>query len=393
MYLIYHAILKVLTALSPDKARFLSPLMTAAPFFSCLLTAAAVFLICLCARACGGVIFDRLIYKMLLAERPDWAKILRKNKFPPKMTNILIPVSMFLLQGTPGDYPASFPRELLFLYSASAVILSVIVAMLLIRSLIKCSIDIYALFPISKTHHIKGILQILEIAAYVICLSAGVSVLLGKSLYALLAGLGALTAVGSLIFKDSILGLVAGLQLSSNDMVRIGDWIEMEKYSADGTVVDLSLTTVKIQNFDQSVTSLPAYALVSDAFINWRNMEISGSRRMKRSVYLNAADFRFLREDELEKFREYSAGDKPTNIGAFRAFALDYLKKHPSVRQDKFIMTRLLECGEYGAPLQVYAFAATADTKEYEEVQSEIIEYLYAKAEYFGIRAYQKPFN
>jgi len=235
----------------------------------------------------------------------------------------------------------------------------------------------------------------------------------------LLGGIGAMTAIISLIFKDSILGFVAGIQLTSNDMIRIGDWIEMPKYSADGTVIDLSLTTVKIQNFDNTVTTVPAYALVTDAFINWRGMQKSGGRRIKRSIVIDASDVKLCDEETIEQFRkieligdyidfkladinDYNSdqnvdmsisinGRHLTNLGTFRAYITEYLKHHPCIRKDMSLMVRQLSSDGSGIPLEIYAFTNTIKWNEYEMIQADIFDHLYSVISEFGLSVYQQP--
>ena len=243
--------------------------------------------------------------------------------------------------------------------------------------------------------------------------------LIGKSPLVLLGGISAMTAVLTLVFKDAILGFVAGIQLTSNDMIRIGDWIEMPKYSANGTVTDLSLTTVKVENFDKTVTSIPAYALVSDAFINWRGMESSGARRIKRAIFLDAASVKLcdggmlarfgkmelLRDYIAEKLREiekYNAergcdlsepvnGRRLTNLGTFRAYVTEYLKRNSHIRQDMTLMAHTLPAGSEGIPLEIYCFADTTKWEEYESIQADIFDHLYSVVPRFGLEIYQKP--
>ena len=165
-------------------------------------------------------------------------------------------------------------------------------------------LNIYNLFPVSKSRPIKGLLQVVKIVYYIVMGILAVAILLEKEPMILLGGIGAMTAVFSLVFKDSILGLVAGIQLSSNDMLRIGDWIQMQKFEADGNVIDISLNTVKVQNFDKSIVTIPAYSLVSDSFKNWRGMQESGGRRIKRAVYIDITSISFCTREMIERLKK-----------------------------------------------------------------------------------------
>ncbi|GHU52897.1 miniconductance mechanosensitive channel [Clostridia bacterium] len=338
-----------------------------------------------------GYILMKSVSKFLISTKPEWGVIIKSGGVYPKIAALIFPVTLLLL----GQI---FPQDSQNIVLRLSYLILIILLLSSMRALTGTIDGIYRLYPVSKTHPIKGYLQVVTIVVYVVGVTVGIAVLAGKSPFVLLTGLGAMTAVLTLIFKDSILGLVAGIQLTSNNMIQIGDWIEMPKHSADGTVVDLSLTTVKIQNFDQSITSLPAYSLVSDAFINWRNMELTGARRIKRSIYINPTDIAAYSEelrDRLENsetFGRYLRGKEiSTNIGAFRVYACEYLKNHRGIHKEQFAIVRQLEGGELGIPLQVYAFTNSIATEMYESIQSDIFEHLYSVVGAFGLSAYQKP--
>ena len=235
----------------------------------------------------------------------------------------------------------------------------------------------------------------------------------------LLSGIGALSAVFMLVFKDSLLGLVAGIQLTSNDMVRVGDWIEMPKYGADGDVIDISLNTVMVQNFDKTITTIPSYALISDSFINWRGMQKSGGRRMKRSLFVDTTSISFCTEEMIANFKdihylsdyiisrereiaEYNTknninpsnpvnGRALTNIGVFRAYISNYLQNHPGINQEMTLMVRQLAPSETGLPIEIYAFTNDIKWAVYETVQADIFDHLFAVAPEFGIQLFQNP--
>ena len=300
-----------------------------------------------------------------------------------------------------------------------AICYIIIVGLVFIQSLLYALNDIYQTFEISKVKPIKGYIQVVNIIIMTIGFILVISNLIGESPLILLSGIGALSAVLMLVFKDSLLGLVAGIQLTANDMVRVGDWIEMPKYGADGDVIDISLNTVQVQNFDKTITMIPSYALISDSFINWRGMQSSGGRRIKRSLYIDTSSITFCTEEMIEKFMkvhylsdyiiqkereiaEYNAkneidrnnpvnGRALTNIGVFRAYISNYLKNHDGINQNMTLMVRQLAHSEHGLPLEIYAFTNSVQWAVYESVQSDIFDHLFAVAPEFGLRVFQNP--
>lgn len=223
------------------------------------------------------------------------------------------------------------------------------------------------------------------------------SILIGKDATAIFAGLGASAAVLMLIFKDSILGLVAGVQLSANDMLRPGDWISMPKYGADGDVIEVSLTTVKVRNFDKTITTIPPYALVSDSFQNWRGMRETGGRRIKRSVNIDLTTIHFCTENEKEVFIKkgwLNESDQPlqiTNLKVFRDYLMTYLQQHPQTHKELMIMVRQLQPTSEGVPLELYCFTNTTVWADYERIQAEIFDHVIAMTAQFGLRLFQRP--
>lgn len=273
-------------------------------------------------------------------------------------------------------------------------------------------------FAFAAQFPLKGLLQGIKlIGAIIICIMM-ISLLIGKSPTILISGLGAMAAVLMLVFKDPILGLVAGIQLSANNMLRLGDWLEMAKYGADGAVTDIGLTTVKVQNWDNTITTIPTYALVSDAFKNWSGMTASGGRRIKRCIDIDTTSIHFLTEEEQEKLTHarllspYMAARQEdiaswneqnsapasvlnqrrmTNIGTFRAYLTEYLRQHPSIRKDMTLMVRQMAPGAQGLPLEIYAFTNTVAWLEYESIQADIFDHIYAVVGEFGLRIHQAP--
>ncbi|MDN3650207.1 mechanosensitive ion channel [Reinekea marina] len=266
---------------------------------------------------------------------------------------------------------------------------------------------------------IKGILQTIKLLASLFIGLVAIALLIGKSPLLLLSGLGALSAVMMLVFKDPILGLVAGIQLSANDMLAVGDWLEMPKYGADGDVIDIALTTVKVRNWDKTITTIPAYALISDSFKNWRGMTESGGRRISRSVLIETSSIRFLDEALLadlnkselvgrylsERLEQIEAENKEknvdmavlvngrrlTNIGTFRQYLVNYLQNHPCIHKDMTLMVRQLAPTSEGLPIQIYAFTNTTSWGEYENIQADIFDHIFAALPAFDLRIHESP--
>jgi len=266
---------------------------------------------------------------------------------------------------------------------------------------------------------LRGIFQSLKLIAALLIALMVISVLIGKSPLVLLTGLGAMTAVLMLVFKDPILGLVAGIQLSANNMLKMGDWLDMPKYGADGDVVDIGLTTVKVRNWDKTITTIPTYALISDSFKNWRGMSESGGRRIKRSINIDTTSIHFLSEQNIadlkraqlltpyleEKSREVASynsrlqcdlstplnGRHMTNIGTFRAWLEAWLRAHPQIHKEMTLMVRQLAPGSEGLPVEIYAFTNTTAWLEYEKIQSDIFDLIFAVLPEFGLRVHQSP--
>jgi len=267
---------------------------------------------------------------------------------------------------------------------------------------------------------INGVVQALKIIGTFVAIIFAVSLLAGKSPLYFVSGLGAFTAVLMLIFKDPLLGLVAGVQLSTMDLVRKSDWIEIPKHGADGEVVDISLTTIRVQNWDKTIVSIPAYEFVSSSFKNWRGMSESGGRRIKRSMRFKISTVHFLSDEEIERLRkikllapyidaklaemskfneeEFSGSDmsimangkRLTNIGTFRAYCDAYLHKHPGINQNMTIIVRHLEPAETGLPLELYMFTSDTRWAEYENVQADIFDHLLSLVPEFGLEIYQR---
>jgi miniconductance mechanosensitive channel len=294
------------------------------------------------------------------------------------------------------------------------------VAMIVVKSILEASNDIYNSYEISKTRPIKGFIQVAKIFLYIVYIIIIITILFLRTKgFGWLAGLGAFSAVLLLVFKDPILGFAGGIQLATNDMLRIGDWIEMPKYNADGVVTDITITTVKVQNWDKTITTIPTYFLVSDSYKNWRGMQESGARRIRRHVLIDLTSIKFCTPEMIERFssyhyvsdyiknketelREYNKeheidpdvminGRRQTNIGIFRAYLTEYLKNNPYIRQDLTLMVRQLQPTETGLPLEVYVFSREQDWESMENIQSDIFDHILAGIKYFDLKLFQSP--
>ncbi|HEX7411162.1 MAG TPA: mechanosensitive ion channel domain-containing protein, partial [Bacteroidales bacterium] len=282
----------------------------------------------------------------------------------------------------------------------------VFIVILIINSFFNAVYAISQDSDFSRLHPIKGYIQVAKIIVFVVGGLFILSYLFNQTPIYLLGGLGAFSAVMLLVFKDPILGLVGGIQLSANDMVRQGDWINMPKFSADGTVLEISLTTVKVQNWDNTITTLPTYSLVSDAFQNYRGMQESGGRRLKRSININMQSVKFCTPEMLDKFRkirlirdyvdakeiELNAynlengiddevlinGKRQTNLGIFRAYLQAFLRNHPMVHQEMTLLVRQLQSADLGIPIEIYVFSKTTEWAVFEDLQSDIFDHILA---------------
>jgi len=276
---------------------------------------------------------------------------------------------------------------------------------------------VYQRNPKSRNKPIKGYLQLIKLIIFIVCGLMILGTFLKKDVFTLLAGFGAMAAVLMLVFQNTILSLVASVQISSYDMVRIGDWIEMPSLNADGDVIDMSLHTITVQNFDKTFTTIPTNKLVTDTFKNWRGMSQAGVRRIKRALYIDQSSVHFMSEAEQSKLKEFLLLDqyldhkstelvefnqklsntslcnqrRLTNIGTFRAYVELYLNQHPNISKHQSLIVRQLQPTEKGLPLEIYAFSNQIAWKDYEAIQSDIFDHLIAILPEFGLKIYQAP--
>ena len=335
-----------------------------------------------------------LVRKLREGTHSKWDDILLNDIVLKDITRLLPPIIITAL------LPLAFSDGNLvleFLLKVNTIYMIVVVSKLL------CSF-LNSLYNLSnnndklKSHPLKGIYQMLKIVVICVALIIIVSILINKNPEYILTALGASAAVLMLVFKDMIMGLVAGVQLSANDMLRPGDWISMPKYGADGDVIEVTLTTVKVQNWDKTITTIPPYALVSDSFQNWRGMTDCGGRRIKRSVYIDMRSITFCTKEQHQDFakRGWLEGvereDKfVVNLHVFRNYLENYLRHHPRVSKNLTIMVRQLQPTAQGLPLELYFFSDGTAWVPYEHLQAEIFEHVFAMLPTFGLRVFQSP--
>ena len=316
--------------------------------------------------------------------------------------------------------------ERMLVSSGSSIMLSRVVYALMIVSVgrvIQALLDsagrVYRMMDLKDRRPITGYLQAVTILLYLFVSIFTLATLLGKSPWGLLSVLGGLTAVLLLVFKDTILGFVAGVQLGAHDMVRVGDWIEMPKYGADGDVVALTVNTVKVQNWDKTISTIPTYAMISDSFKNWRGMSESGGRRIKRSIHLDMNSIRFLDDAMLARFREFDLlsayvtdkqneidaenesksvnlnlrvnGRRQTNAGVFRAYLEQFLSTHPLIHDEMTFLVRQLQPTAQGLPIEIYVFSKDQAWANYEAIQADIFDHVLAAIPEFDLRVFQSP--
>lgn len=353
----------------------------------------------------------------LLGRQPalHWLNDLRQNKVFHRLAqmtpSVVIQFGLHLV-------PELSQASQLFLGNL-AMAFTILFQLLALSALLNALLDIYARTEHARTRSIKGYVQLAKMVLYVFGAIIIVATLIDRSPLLLLSGLGAMSAVILLVYKDTLLSFVASVQLTSNDMLRVGDWIEMPQVGADGDVVDITLHTVKVQNFDKTIVSIPTWRLMSESFRNWRGMQQSGGRRIKRSLFIDASGVRFLHDDEearlsgvrlltdyierkqaeLKSWNEAQGNvaalsanrRRMTNLGTFRAYALAYLKSHPEIQPNMTCMVRQMQTTAQGIPLEIYCFTRTTVWADYERIQGDIFDYLLAVMPEFGLSLYQQP--
>ncbi|MDP6615637.1 MAG: mechanosensitive ion channel [Gammaproteobacteria bacterium] len=371
----------------------------------------------------GGVIIDLIAKRLLVGTVRAFAK---RSSF--SWDDALVTHNVFgrLVQVVPAlivfvgvAFVPGLPEGVIQLMRNVAMGYMVLMLTLALTAMLSAANTIYSASPVAKDRPLKGFVQLVQIIVWIVGGIMIIAAVLDRSPLLLLSGFGAMTAILLLVFKDTILSLVASVQLAAQDMVRVGDWIEMPQFGADGDVVDVQLHTVKVQNWDKTITTIPTHRLITDSFKNWRGMSQSGARRIKRAIFIDVSSIRFQTQDEVDHFTrfallkdyienkeqeltDYNEGlvnevdskvnrRRLTNVGTFRAYAYNYLKNHPKIHKGMTLIVRQLGPGPEGLPLEIYCFTNTTEWAAYEDIQSDIFDHLLAIVPEFGLRLYQKP--
>ena len=334
------------------------------------------------------------VRKVTAKTQSTWDDYLLSDEVMTNVCHLIPPIVVFAL------IPFAFPNEpnFLSLILKICTIYITVVVMKLICAFLTSLYTISSEHEKLKNHSMKGFYQMLKLIVVCIGVIIIISELISKDPIAILTGLGAGTAILMLVFQDTIKGLVAGIQLTANDMVRPGDWITMPKYGADGDVMEVSLTTVKVRNWDKTITTVPPYALVNDSFQNWRGMFDIGGRRVKRSIHIDMNTVRFCTEEELAHFKQQpwmegfeETGKEEVNLYLFRHYLDYYLRHHPKVNQDMIMLVRQLQPTEHGMPIELYFFSANTAWVKYEALQAEVFDHVLAVVHRFGLKVFQSP--
>ena len=371
----------------------------------------------------GAVIIDLIVKRMLLravrtlASRSSvsWDNALVSHNVFGRLAQVVPALIVFFGVSLVPELPevaAKLIRNIAMGYMTLMLTMTV-------SAMLSAVNTIYESTAAARERSIKGFIQLVQIVVWVLGGILITATLLDRSPLLLLSGFGAMTAILLLVFKDTILSLVASIQLTAQDMVHVGDWIEMPQFGADGDVIDVQLHTVKVQNWDKTITTIPTHRLITDSFKNWRGMSQTGARRIKRAIVIDVSSIRIQTEDEVDHFTrfallgeyikdkeqelaEYNAGlntevdeqvnrRRLTNVGTFRAYAFNYLKNHPRIDQNMTLIVRQLAPGPEGLPLEIYCFTNTTEWAVYEDIQSDIFDHLLAIVAEFGLRLFQKP--
>jgi len=387
----------------------------AASLLSTGIILAGILLMALVATLLVKQILVRILSAWIHNNRYQWDDALIKNKVFSRLT-WFVPVLIFSL-----SIDSFLPENTTTAILCKRIVLCffVLVSVLSVTSLLSAINDIFRHLRKRPGATIQSYVDAAKIISWVIAAIFIASIFTGKSPWGILSILGGLTAVTMLIFKDTILGFVASIQLSATNMVRVGDWIEMPQYGADGEVIQMSINTVRVQNWDKTVTTIPTYALVSSSFKNWRGMSESGGRRIKRSLLIDTGSIRFCDTEMLERFKQFDLlrdylqekdeeieaynrshqvdtdtavnGRRQTNIGVFRAYVKAYLAQHPNIHPNMTFLVRQLAPKEHGLPLEIYVFSNDQVWANYEAIQADIFDHLLAAAPEFALHIFQNP--
>ena len=373
---------------------------------------ALILLIAFAADMLCRKVLLRVIARIVKQTKATWDDILFDHSVMVHLSRMVAPVVIYLC------IPVAFAGSTAMVFVQRLCLIFIIITFLsFVNSFLKAAYSVYSEMESLRGRPLKGLLQILQVLLWFIGGIVVVSVLIGQSPLALLAGLGASAAVLMLVFKDSIMGFVSGVQLSANDMLKVGDWITMPKYGANGYVIEVTLNTVKVRNFDNTITTIPPYLLVSDSFQNWRGMRESGGRRVKRSINIDMTSVRFCTSEMLDKYRKIQLlkdyidqteevvrvyneenhidndilvnGRRQTNLGVFRAYLTAYLKSLPVVNTELNCMVRHLQPTDHGLPVELYFVSNVKDWIPYEAVQADVFDHVLAIIPEFDLRVFQ----
>lgn len=360
-------------------------------------------------------IIKNFVHSFFKKTSTKWDDIIIEFKL---LNNLVQLIPVLIVKSLAPAVFVNFPQALPAVINLLDLIIILVITRVIL-SVVKALEFILSSSPLFKSKPIASYFQLARIVIYIAVGILMLSTLMGKSPIYFLSAFGAMTAIVLLIFKDTILGLVASVQISANDMVRVGDWIEMPKFNADGSVVAMNLNTVKISNWDKTVTSVPTYYFITDSFKNWRGMQESGGRRIKRAIHINIRSIKFVAPEMRERFKKYYLirdfverrqeeiaaynrehdidttalinGRRMTNIGVFRHYTQAFLNNHKNIRKDMTLMVRQLPPDDRGVPIEVYCFTSTVVWAEYEEIQSDIFDHLFAAAKHFELEIFQAP--
>jgi len=372
-------------------------------------------LLCFIANTFAKKIFVRIITVVVKRTNFVWDDILLENKVFDRLAHL---APALVVQATATYVFADFQDFIPFVIRMADAYM-IAVALMVVISIFNTLDHYFKQTESLKDKPIDSYFQLTRMVAYFVGGVLVVSRVFDKDPQGILTAMGALTAVSMLVFKDTILGFVASIQLSANDMVRVGDWVSMPKYGADGDVIKITLNTVKVQNWDKTISTIPTYSFISDSFKNWRGMAEAGGRRIKRSIVMKSGSVKFCTEEMVSRFKNYDLlkeylndrveeiesyntnnqvnknflinGRHLTNIGVFRAYAEAYVKSLDVIHPDLTLMVFQTEGNEFGVPIQVYCFTKTTDWGEYENIQSDIFDHLYAAVPEFGLEVFQHP--
>ncbi len=357
----------------------------------------------------------RLIHSFFARTTTKWDDILVQYKVFDKVAHI---IPAFIVKALAPVVFADFQNLLPFISKVTDIYILIVIVMI-VMAVMKGAEFILSSFPLFKNKPLASYFQLSRIIIYIGVAVLVLSILMGRSPLYFLSAFGAMTAILLLVFKDTILGLVASVQISSNDMIRVGDWVEMPKYNADGDVLAINLNTVKIKNWDKTITTVPTFYFITDSFKNWRGMQESGGRRIKRSLYINKKSIKFVdqqlkerferfylvkdyvkqRQKEIDEFNakydfdseEMVNGRRMTNIGVFREYITTFLRSHKGINQEMFVLVRQLQPDSTGLPVEIYCFTKSVAWADYEGVQADIFDHLLAAASHFDLEVFQAP--